>query len=72
MSEKLDKQQEITQLKGVIPAERTEKGDLKKAIEELREFLKRFPFLKEEVANRRAKQFNQQPDYFDNRNELSS
>lgn len=71
MSEKANKK-EITQLKGVIPAEKTAEGDLKKVIEELREFLKRFPFLKEEVAKERAKQLNQQSDYFDSGNEFSS
>jgi len=58
MSEKSNKQKGFP-LKGVIPPKRTTPEAIDEAIREIREFLKRFPFLAEEVMREREKRLSE-------------
>jgi hypothetical protein len=55
MSENSEEKKEI-KLKGVIPAKRTTPEAFQEALENLREFLRKYPFLAEEVMKEREKQ----------------
>jgi len=61
MSDNKDEREYIT-LKGVIPAKRTTPEAFYEALEGLREFLRKYPFLAEEVMKEREKQPTKRSD----------
>jgi hypothetical protein len=58
MSDKPDKQRKFP-LKGVNPPKRTTPEAFDEAIRDIREFLKRFPYLAEEVNREREKRLSE-------------
>jgi hypothetical protein len=61
MSENSEEKKEI-KLKGVIPAKRTNPGAFQEALEDLRKFLRKYPFLADEVMKEREKQHTKRSD----------
>ena len=61
MSDNKDEREHIA-LKGIIPAKRTTPEAFYEALESLREFLRKYPFLAEEVMKEREKQLTKRSD----------
>jgi len=69
MSDNENKKEHIV-LKGVIPAKRTTPETVNEALENLREFLRRYPFLAEEIMKEREKWLNEDGRNSNSRNQL--